>query len=57
MCEGPASIAGIRKGTITPGYDADLVVWSPEATFRITPEIVQHRHKVTPHAGEDFAAW
>ena len=52
MCEGPAAIAGIQKGALRPGFDADLVVWSPEETFRITPEIVQHRHKVTPYEGE-----
>jgi allantoinase len=54
MCSGPASIAGIAKGRIESGYDADFVVWSPEESFRVTPEIVQHRHKVTPYAGEEF---
>jgi len=55
MCEGPAAIAGIAKGKIAAGYDADLVIWSPEETFRITPEIVHHRHKVTPYVGEELS--
>ncbi len=54
MCSGPASIAGMAKGKIESGYDADFVVWSPEESFRVTPEIVQHRHKVTPYAGEEL---
>jgi allantoinase len=48
----PARLAGLeRKGAIAPGNDADFVVWSPDETFTVTPEIIRHRHKVTPYIG------
>src|SRR5262249_30689734 len=54
MSAGPASIAGIagRKGAIDKGRDADVIVFDPEAQFRVEPEIIEHRHNVTPYAGE-----
>ena len=54
MSAGPASIAGIasRKGAIAAGYDADIIVFDPDAQFRVTPETIEHRHAVTPYAGE-----
>jgi allantoinase len=56
MSEGPARIAGLddRKGRLQAEFDADLVVWAPDETFRVLPEGVQHRHKVTPYAGAEL---
>ncbi|HKR66791.1 MAG TPA: allantoinase AllB [Thermoanaerobaculia bacterium] len=49
----PARLARLeRKGAIAIGNDADFVVWAPEESFTVTPEIVQHRHKITPYLGE-----
>lgn len=54
MCSGSAGLAGIYKGRIAPGYDADLAILDTEETFRVTPEIIEHRHKVTPYAGQEL---
>jgi allantoinase len=56
LCRGPARLAGLarRKGRIDVGRDADLVVWNPEAAFRVDAERLHQRHKLTPYAGREL---
>ena len=50
LCSNPALLPGLRhKGNITKGADADLVVWNPEESFTVKPEMILHRHKLTPY--------
>ncbi len=53
MASGPAKMAGLsgKKGSIAPGCDADLVLWNPVEEFMVDPEVLHHRHKLTPYAG------
>jgi allantoinase len=52
MCEAPARLAGLaqRKGRLAAGFDADLVIFEPEATFSVDPQRLSHKNKVTPYA-------
>jgi allantoinase len=54
MTIGPATLAGLghRKGKLAAGYDADIIAFDRDARFVVQTENVQHRHKVTPYAGE-----
>jgi allantoinase len=53
MSRAPAQLAGLsaHKGALAMGYDADIVVWEPEAEFTVEPTRLRQRHKLTPYAG------
>jgi allantoinase len=54
MAEGPAHLAGVgdRKGRLATGFDADMVVFDPEAEWTITPADLHYRHAISPYLGE-----
>ena len=54
MSQQPAKLAGLshRKGAIEVGYDADLVVFDPDAKQQVDATRLEHRHPITPSAGE-----
>jgi allantoinase len=53
MASGPARLAGLtgRKGSLTPGTDADIVVFDPDAKWAVTQEDLHFRHKISPYLG------
>ncbi|HEY1498669.1 MAG TPA: allantoinase AllB [Acidobacteriaceae bacterium] len=54
MSQRPAWLAGLtgKKGQIAPGYDADFVVFNPEAVFTATKQQLHTRHAISPYLGE-----
>lgn len=50
--EAPAAFANLpRKGRLQAGFDADLVVFDPDARWTVDASALQHRHPVTPYDG------
>jgi dihydropyrimidinase len=57
-CTTPAKLMGLQnKGEITVGYDADLVIFDPEATRTITPETLHETAGWTPYSGLTLQGW
>ena len=54
LCTNPAGqvVFETQKGTIAVGADADLVVWNPDAEFKVSAATLHHRHKLSPYDGE-----
>jgi len=55
MADAPARLAGVKgKGRISPGYQADLIQFQPDADFVVDPASLAHRHPVSPYAGHSL---
>ena len=51
-----AEIVGLeRKGKLAVGYDADLVVFSPEETFVVDAQKLHHKNPVTPYQDQELS--
>ncbi|MEO5572144.1 MAG: allantoinase AllB [Bacteroidia bacterium] len=57
LCENPAKFIGLEntKGKIQKGFDADIVVWNPDKKFTVEENMIQHRHKITPHLNKELS--
>ncbi|GAB3277995.1 allantoinase AllB [Sinomonas notoginsengisoli] len=52
----PAELARLqRKGTLAPGYDADLAIFAADETFIVDAEKLYHKNHITPYQGKPLS--
>ena len=51
----PARVLGVQSGRIAPGAPADLVLFDPEAPFRLGAETLRSQGRNTPFMGYELA--
>jgi dihydropyrimidinase len=57
-CKQPARIYNLPgKGTIAPGFDADIAIWDPKKRVIITDAMIQGNTGYTPFAGRTVTGW
>lgn len=57
-CTQPAQIAGLpNKGRLTPGSDADVVIFDPHKTITLSPETLHETAGWTPYDGLTLSGW
>lgn len=42
---------GHKIGSLKEGMNADMTIWQPETIFKVSENIIEHRHKPTPYLG------
>ena len=54
MSENVAKFLGIEnsQGRISPGHDADIIIWDPEEEFEVKSFDNYYRHQLTPYEGK-----
>jgi dihydropyrimidinase len=55
----PAKLFGLypQKGSIAPGFDADLVLWDPNKQVIISNDLMQHVMDYTAYEGMTVTGW
>jgi dihydropyrimidinase len=54
----PAKLFGLEgKGSIAPGFDADLVLWDPTKKTTLTNALMQQTIDYTPYEGLEVTGW